>query len=60
MEFKLRGLTDLIKFNRGCFEGKGEMAILMEEKDMEQNLDNLLRVPHSAGVYVLRERWSST
>lgn len=42
------------------FEGKGEMAVLTEEKDMEQNLDNLLRVPHSAGVYVLRERWSST
>ena len=31
------------------------MAVLMEEKDMERNLDNLLRVPHSAGVYVLRE-----
>ena len=42
------------------FEGKGEMAILREEKDVEQNLDNLLHVPQSAGVYVLRERWSST
>jgi hypothetical protein len=36
------------------------MAVLMEEKYMEQNLEKLLRVPHSAGVYVLRERWSST
>lgn len=35
------------------------MAVLMEE-DLERNLDNLLRVPHSAGDYVLREGWSST
>ena len=36
------------------------MAVLMEEEDLERYLDNLLRVPHSAGDYVLREGWSST
>ena len=41
-------------------EMKGEMALLMGEQNLERNLDNLLRVPHSTGVYVLREGWSSS
>ncbi len=41
-------------------EMKGEMAVLMGEQNLERNLDNLLRVSHSTGVYVLREGWSSS
>lgn len=34
---------------------KAEMALLVEEKDLERNLDNLLRGPHNVGIYIFQD-----